>query len=193
MLDLRRNTDSFVRSPRRSYMRTVGNKTIGAGEHIVTLGVCLAIRLTFTHEEFVEPEVTPEPLNTLSKAFPSCWDIDNTQKFRSIIQYFSRIIVPAGHVLWKQGDSPDGLYIVESGVLRATYEFANQTQQVEESMVPGTVAGELSALSNLPRNATCTVEHHATLWKMSLQDLDRLRREEAQLSALFTQLVLKGE
>ncbi|KXN82364.1 hypothetical protein AN958_02650 [Leucoagaricus sp. SymC.cos] len=59
-------------------------------------------------------------------------------------------------------------------------------------MVPGTVAGELSALSNSLRNATCVVEHQATLWKMSMQDLDRLRREEPRLSALFTQLVLKA-
>lgn len=116
----------------------------------------------------------------------------DAKSLSAIIKYFSKITVPAGHVLWKQGDSPDGLYIIESGVLRAIYEFANPTQQFEESMVPGTVAGELSALSNSPRNATCIVEHHATLWKMSMQDLDRLRREEPHMSALFTQLVLKG-
>lgn len=77
-------------------------------------------------------------------------------------------------------------------MLRAVYEFANLAQRFEESMVPGTVAGELSALSNSPRNTTCIVEHNATLWKMSTQDLDTLRREEPDLSAMFTQLVLKG-
>lgn len=60
-------------------------------------------------------------------------------------------------------------------------------------MVSGTIAGELSALSSLPRNATCIVEHHATLWKMSMQDLDKLRRDEPALSAWFIQLILKGE
>jgi len=77
-------------------------------------------------------------------------------------------------------------------VLRAIYAFVNQTQHFEESMVPGAVAGELSALSHSLRNATCVVDHHATLWKMSMQDLDRLRREKPGLATLFTQLVLKG-
>lgn len=138
-----------------------------------------------------EPEVTPDPLNTLSRAFP--WSTDDVQKFKGIARYFSRIIVPTGHILWERDDNPDGLYVVESGVLRATYEFRNQTQRLEEAMVSGTIAGELSALSNLPRNATCVVEHHATLWMMSMQDLDRLRQEEPALSASFVQLILKGE
>ncbi|KAJ3551621.1 hypothetical protein NP233_g13047 [Leucocoprinus birnbaumii] len=174
-LDLRGAADSFVRSPRRSYMQSVGNRTIGA--------------------EYAPPgselEVASEPLNTVTKAFSSYGEID-AQKFSGISKYFSKMTVPTGHVLWRQGDAPDGLFIIESGVLRATYRFANQTQHLEECMVPGTVAGELSALSNSSRNATCVVEHHAALWRMSMQDLDRLRREEPHLSALFTQLVLKA-
>ncbi|KAF5346205.1 hypothetical protein D9756_011137 [Leucocoprinus leucothites] len=173
-LDLQRTADSFVRSPRRSYLHSVGNRTIGAEYTLRS-----------------EPGTTSEPLNTVTKAFSSYGDID-AQNFSGISKYFAKITVPASHVLWRQGDAPDGLYIIESGVLRATYIFANQTQHLEECMVPGTVAGELSALANSPRNATCVVEHHATLWRMSMQDLDRLRREEPRLSALFTQLVLKA-
>ncbi|KXN84899.1 hypothetical protein AN958_11925 [Leucoagaricus sp. SymC.cos] len=154
-LDLRPTADSFGRSPRRSYMQNVGNRTIGA-----------------EYAPRSKPEVAPEPLNTVTKAFSSYGDID-AQKFTDITKYFSKITAPVAHVLWRQGDSPDGLYIIESGILRATYKFANQTQHFEESMVPGTVAGELSALSNSLRNAT-------------------LRREEPRLSALFTQLVLKA-
>jgi len=135
--------------------------------------------------------VAPESLNTVIKAFSSYGDA-NVQQFSGIAEYFTKVIVPTSHVLWRQGDEPDGLYIIESGVLRAIYAFVNQTQHFEESMVPGAVAGELSALSDSLRNATCVVDHHATLWKMSMQDLDRLRREKPGLATLFTQLVLKG-
>ena len=97
-----------------------------------------------------------------------------------------------GFVLWKQDDPSDGLYIIESGVLRASYEFADHTQSIEESMVPGTLAGELSALSDLPRNATTVVERPAVLWKLSIDNLRRLQAEEPLLAAIFMQLVLKG-
>lgn len=138
-----------------------------------------------------EREIAPGPLDILVNAFSSHEDID-VQRLSAITKYFSKIAVAEGEVLWRQGDNSDGLFIVESGVLRAIYEFANLAQKFEECMVAGTVAGELSALSNSPRNTTCIVEHHATLWKMSTQDLDKLRREEPDLSAMFTQLVLKG-
>ncbi|EKM75977.1 hypothetical protein AGABI1DRAFT_122882 [Agaricus bisporus var. burnettii JB137-S8] len=172
--DVHHIADPFAVSPRRSHIWDVGNKTIG---------------IEFD-SNLSETDLTSNPLNTLSRAFP--WGTNDAQKFKGIVRYFSRLIVPTGHILWKQDDSPDGLYIVESGVLRATYKFRNQTQSLEETMVSGTIAGELSALSSLPRNATCIVEHHATLWKMSMQDLDKLRRDEPALSAWFIQLILKA-
>ena len=95
-------------------------------------------------------------------------------------------------MLWAQDDRADGLFIIESGLLKATYEFANPARRFVESMVAGTVAGELSALSDSPRNATVVVEHDAVLWKLSNVDLKRLRVEEPELSHIFIQLVLKG-
>lgn len=106
--------------------------------------------------------------------------------------YLQRTPVPGGLVLWKQDDPSDGLYIVESGVLRASYQFAHNMQTIEESMVPGAVAGELSALSGLPRNATVIVERPAILWKLSSESLLRLETEEPELARTFLRLVLKG-
>ena len=100
--------------------------------------------------------------------------------------------LPEGFVLWRQGDEPDGLYIIESGVLRAVYQFADHTRPTMESMVPGTVAGELSALSESTRNATCTVERPAVVWKLSTASLRRMEAETPELARKFTKLVLKG-
>jgi len=104
-----------------------------------------------------------------------------------------RVTATSGMVLWRQGEQPNGLYVIESGVLRALYTFANPMQQFEESMVAGTLAGELSALAEAPRNATVTVEHGpAVLWKISGANLEKLQIEEPELARVFIQLVLKG-
>lgn len=100
--------------------------------------------------------------------------------------------MPAGHVLWKQGDAADGLYIIGAGVLRATYHFAAHTPVIEESMVPGTLAGELSGLAGLARNATVVVERTAVLWRLGADALHRLEVEHPELARTFTALVLKG-
>ena len=60
-------------------------------------------------------------------------------------------------------------------------------------MVAGTLAGELSALSDSTRNATVTVEQAAVLWKLSIENIRRLQMDEPELARTFIQLVLKGE
>ncbi|KAF7293231.1 Sulfate transporter family protein [Mycena chlorophos] len=166
-------SDSFVGSPRRSHLREAGHKTIANETRPTELGVAA------------------EPYNTLVKAFSSYGDVD-LEHFRPMLPYLERVAVPEGRVLWKQGDAADGLYIIETGVLRAQYAFSEHAAGIEESMVPGTLAGELSALSNLPRNASVMVERPAVLWRLSVSSLRRLEEEEPALARRFTQLVLKA-
>lgn len=132
-----------------------------------------------------------EPFHTLLKAFSSYGVVDKEQ-FQPMASYLERLSLVQGTVLWGQGDEPDGLYIIESGVLRAVYHFAEHTPVTEESMVAGTVAGELSALSGSTRNATCTVERDAVVWKLSVENLRKMESERPELASAFTKLALKG-
>lgn len=141
-----------------------------------------------THQE---QALLSEPLNTIIKVFSS-YGVVNPQEFAPISLYFDRIPVPHKYVLWKQGDQPDGLYILESGLVKAIYSFENPAQDFEESMVPGTIAGELSALANSPRNCTAIVEHAGVLWKLSSGNLHKLQIEQPELARIFLQFVLKG-
>jgi SulP family sulfate permease len=131
-----------------------------------------------------------EPLHTLELAF-SPYTTDRTL-LEQLASYFERIAVPEGYVVWKQGDPADGLYVVGTGVLRATYQFAPHTPAIEESMVPGTLAGELSGLAGLPRNATVVAERPAVLWCLSADSLRKLEEDKPDLARSFTALVLKG-
>ena len=158
-------------SPRRSHLFDVGDRTIATGTH----KLCYSLFLYITYVNHIleifsqhGAERSSEPINTLIKAFSSYGNVDS-DLFRPIDSYFERLSVPTGHVLWTQHDLSDGLYVIESGVLRASYEFANPAQHFEESMVAGTLAGELSALSDSTRNATVIVEQAAVLWKLSLR------------------------
>ncbi|KAJ7912514.1 sulfate transporter family-domain-containing protein [Mycena leptocephala] len=167
-------TGSFFGSPRRSHLRDAGRRTI-ANEPVRPS----------------DPGISAEPYNTLVKAFSSYGDVD-LEQFRPMLSYFQRMSVPEGLILWRQDDPADGLYIIESGVLRASYKFSDHSESIEESMVPGTLAGELSALSNLPRNASVVVERAAVLWKLSVHNLRRLEDQEPILARQFMQLVLKA-
>jgi sulfate permease, SulP family len=132
-----------------------------------------------------------EPYTTLVRTFSSYGDMDR-DRLQLLAPYLERSLVPEGVVLWKQDQASDGLYLIESGVLKASYKFAEHIPLVEESMVPGTLAGELSALTGLSRNATVVVERQAVLWKLSADSLRRLEVDDPALARTFVQLVLKG-
>src|SRR6185369_12703852 len=106
-------------------MRDVGSRTIADGRSSFShchLYIASLFRLHLLTELQRRLVVDPsdEPFNTLVKAFSSYGEID-PELFHPIKDYLQRICVPEGTTLWQQGEPPDGLYIVESGILRAWY------------------------------------------------------------------------
>jgi len=132
------------------------------------------------------------------------------------VPYFKRVNVERGTQLWANGSEPDAcvhlslalalflvdvltlllprcrFYVIESGMLRATYVFANSAHTMTESMVAGTVAGEMSFLSRTPRNTNVVAERDSTLWKMEVGAHEELGRKEGwQFARRFEEVVLK--
>ncbi|KAG8798649.1 hypothetical protein FRC16_006812 [Serendipita sp. 398] len=170
--------ESWQQSPRRSHIHSVAGRVLRP----------------FLQEsedgELASPTDLPEPATTLMKTF-SGYDSDLTPTFfLPILRYFTRVQVREGIELWRRGDKSDGLYVVESGVLRAIYDW-DHADIVTESMVPGTLAGELSSLANMPRNATVVVEKASVLWKLTRASWAQFKEEQPGLAHHFVELVLK--
>ncbi len=183
---------SFIESPRRAALISAGWRTIARGRPAVSFSQWLLTSALYVDHSAREELPAPEPFNTLIRAFSPYEHIDR-EIYAPLIPYLERMSVPEGTVLWTQDQPPDGLYIVESGILRATYYFADPTPPMVETMVPGTIAGELSMLSGLERNATCVVERAAVLWKLSTESLAQLQQQKPELARAFMKLILKGE
>lgn len=107
--------------------------------------------------------------------------------------------------MWKAGDEPtryvpfevwtrirlkgrDSFFVIEKGILRAAYSWppvdaattfdAPLRHSVQESMLPGTVAGDHTFLSATPRNTDVIAERDALVWKMDLDGWERLVKEQ---------------
>lgn len=120
----------------------------------------------------------------------SSFGLSDPSIYRPLGPYFARVTINEGETLWKQGELSDALYLIESGVLRASYSFPTATA-IEESMVAGTVAGELSAISGMTRNATVIAERDTVLWRLSTDELRRMEAEKPDLARAFVKLILK--
>jgi SulP family sulfate permease len=133
-----------------------------------------------------------QPLGLLLQTLGSYND-PPIQFFQTLCSYFSCIDRVAGQVLWSQDERADGLYLIESGSLRATYAFENYPRLIQETMVAGTIAGDLSTLSDTTRNATAVVERDCRLWKMDQEALERLEKDHPDVARTFIRIVLKGQ
>ena len=136
-------------------------------------------------------QLREEPIPTLMKTFSGYENDLSSELFVPIVPYLKRIELPEGQILWRRGDSPDGLYVIAGGVMRATYTWDN-TDTVSESMVAGTLAGELTGLAGMPRNADVVAEQASVLWRLSNEDWDLFKNERPTLAHRFVELVLKG-
>lgn len=109
-----------------------------------------------------------------------------------LVPYFQRVNVARGTTLWTEGSEPDAFYVIESGMLRATYVFADCARSMSESMVAGTVAGEMSFLSRTRRNTTAVAERDSVLWRMDVRAHEEMGRKEGwQFARKFEETVLK--
>ncbi|KAK0533730.1 hypothetical protein OC834_000825 [Tilletia horrida] len=111
--------------------------------------------------------------------------------FANLAPYFSKVHISKGQRLWERGDEPDGLYLIEKGILKARYDFPQEDFEINEAMLAGTIAGELSFLSGQIRNTSVHAELDCVLWKLDGVNLDRMQAERParEFSTFFRMLL----
>lgn len=164
----------FGQSPRASHLRAAAKETMTRAD------------LTPVKTHFKQP--LPLLLQSLR---PFARDLNEDIAFR-MVPYFHRVHVERGTALFDAGDETDSFYLIESGMLRATYVFHDNAHSITESMVAGTVAGEMSFLSRSKRNATVVAERDSVLWKMDVEAHDEMgRREGWEFCRKFEQCLMR--
>jgi CRP-like cAMP-binding protein len=113
--------------------------------------------------------------------------------FYQLVPYFQSVIVKQGDIIWKQGDEPDGLFIIEDGCLHAVYHYEDHSEFIHEMMMAHTVAGEMTMLSGTKRNATVSAERDSHLWKLDNEGLAKLEKEKPTIARQFVKIAMKGE
>ncbi|OCF60397.1 vacuolar protein [Kwoniella mangroviensis CBS 10435] len=185
--------ESFQNSPRRSHLVKAGGDTLP--------------RSTFPSPPKPEPSSLPDlstiqPLQILYQTFEPYLEYTSSSGgegatkdsdfHHDLVPFFKREQILSGDTLWTQNDLADGLYLIESGCLRATYAYDDHTNLVQETMVAGTIAGDLSTLSEMKRNCTVVAERDCVLWKMDVDSLSKLENENTEVARKFIKIVLKA-
>ena len=84
----------------------------------------------------------------LKRSFPESANLDK------LLSYFERMEIAEGHVLMKQNEPSDDLYLIENGQVTARLEIDQHESLRLRTMCAGTIVGELGLILGEPRSAS---------------------------------------
>jgi sulfate permease, SulP family len=136
-----------------------------------------------------------QPLPLILQTFKEVTSRDYDFWHRSV-QYFVRREIPAGSVVYQRGDVPDGLYLLETGVLRAEYEL--DSGRLAENIVAGTTLGETTFFAEPKMKTTMTTvvaETDSIAWVLTREKWELIQKEwkEGEAELLRVGIGLLGE
>lgn len=93
--------------------------------------------------------------------------------------------VPRGHVVFREGDAGDRLFVILDGKVKITRAAADGRENVLSVLGPAEMFGELSLFDPGPRTATATAVTASTLASLDHDDLRPLLDTRPQLGSEF--------
>jgi hypothetical protein len=101
-----------------------------------------------------------------------------------LAQFLEQTSLPAGQVLFQQGDFGDALYIVKSGSLEIYKNDVFGAVRVAE-VRPGGLVGEMALVENKPRSANVRASEDARLLMLSRANYADLKKRHPQVATKF--------
>ena len=129
-----------------------------------------------------------EPLRLILQTFQGLTDKNEDFWFRAV-PFFIRKEFLTGTVLYLRGESAQGFYLLEDGILRADYELPQG--RYFESIVAGTTCGELPFFSETDRTATVQAERDCVTWLLDRENWERLQKEDPDVAQELLRISLK--
>ena len=100
---------------------------------------------------------------------------------RAVAAAADAAVVAGGDWLFRQGDPPDGLYVVQSGRLHVLREQQDAEPELLHEVARGDVIGALALLSGAPRTASVRARRDSELLRISPAAFDELLTAEPEL------------
>jgi SulP family sulfate permease len=97
--------------------------------------------------------------------------------------YLEREEIVEGTILIRQGETPDDVFVLESGRLAVEATTADGGRIRRRTIRPGVVVGEVAMYSGRPRTADVVAETPVVVLRLTRSALDRMEHEHPELAA----------
>ena len=164
-------SETYYNSPRRTHLQETAGKVLPA-------------------DEAKKPQwhSYKQPLPLILQAFEGI--SDKTEDFWfPATKYFARETFPQGTLVYEAGETAEGFYLIEEGVLRAEYD--NPQGKFSELIVAGRPCGELPFFSETTRTATISAEKDSATWRLSSEEWKKMQQVSPDIARELLKVSLK--
>lgn len=129
-----------------------------------------------------------QPLQLILQTFSTVSDKPEDFWYKTT-SFFVRKEYAAESVLYNTGDRPNGFYLLESGMLKAKYDFPQG--KYSELIVAGTTCGELPFFSATARTSTTYAERNCVTWMLDDDQWRKMQDQHTDISQELLKIILK--
>ncbi|MCB9106750.1 MAG: cyclic nucleotide-binding domain-containing protein [Anaerolineales bacterium] len=108
------------------------------------------------------------------------------QALNDVVRLLLLRFVPAGEIIFSQGDPGDAMYIVDSGSIDIIAETPGRPSQLQGRLTNGDYFGETALLTGKTRSFTTHAVSDTNLWCLYRTDFDSLLVKYPQISAALS-------
>ena len=114
----------------------------------------------------------------------------NEKDHHQIIKNIKVEFFASDYLIFREGDAPDGLYIIESGQVRI---FNSQPDGVQEIAVlgPNDFFGEMALISAHPRSASAITLENTVTFMLKKQDFDEMLVKDAEMAGRISRELMQ--
>ncbi len=106
-----------------------------------------------------------------------------------LLRYFEKKNVDGGYSLIQQGDSPKGLFFIESGEVTVLLDLASGEKVRIRTAGKGTVIGELGMYLNTPATASVVTEKPSVIYALFAKDLREMEEKDPEVATAFHRFI----
>ena len=108
-----------------------------------------------------------------------------------LLKYFEQEEVEKGFFLIQQGDSPKGLFFIESGEVTVLLELASGEKVRIRTAGEGTVIGELGMYLNTPATAFVVTEKPSVIYSLFAEKLCEMEEKDPEVATAFHRFIAR--
>jgi SulP family sulfate permease len=118
-------------------------------------------------------------------------EIGSEQKFTRLASYLEVVECKSGDILIRQGELGDSLYLLFAGRVTVLFRTPEGTELRLRSMVGHTIVGEMGLYRTLPRGASVRADQPTVAYRMTLNALTQMEKDDPDLAYAFHKLVIR--